>query len=74
MNSPLDPNASEETWLTDFRQRAREAWGPARASAIDDTVCRAALAVRRLSQIEFDPAEPPAFYLDQTGGRLASEE
>ena len=64
MNSPLDPAADEEAWVDEYRGRAREAWGEQRASAIDETVRRTALAVRRLMQAEFEPSAPPGFYLD----------
>ena len=74
MTSPLDPVANEEAWVDEYRRRAREAWGQQRASAIDETVRRTALAVRRLMQAEFDPSEPPGFYLDSLGEAGAADE
>ena len=56
--------ADEEAWVDEYRRRAREAWGQKRASAIDETVRRTALAVRRLMQVEFEPSEPPGSYLE----------
>ena len=64
MTGSLDPQADEEAWVDEYRRRAREAWGQQRASAIDEAVRRTALAVRRLMQAEFEPLEPPGFYLD----------
>jgi len=74
MTGSLDPQADEEAWVDEYRGRAREAWGQQRASAIDEAVRRTALAVRRLMQAEFEPLEPPGFYLDSLRETRAADE
>ena len=74
MIGPVDPTADEKAWVDEYRRAARETWGPHRASAIDEAVRRTALAVRRLMQIEFEPSEPPGFYLDPAVGERATDE
>ena len=69
-----DPMADEATWVEALRVRARETWGSARASAIDDAVRRTALCVRRLMQLEFEPSEAPAFYLDRPDRARGADE
>ena len=69
-----DPMADEEVWVDEYRRGAREVWGPERAAAIDDTLRRAALAVRRLMRIELEPSEPPGFYFDRPRRAPAADE
>jgi len=66
--------ADEEAWVEEYRRGAREAWGADRAPAIDEAVRRTALAVRRVMQIEFEPSEPPGFYLDRVRRERAADD
>lgn len=58
------PDGAEQA-VEAMRARALEMWGRERTEAIDLTLRRTALAVWRLSSLEFEISEPPAFFLGE---------
>ncbi len=63
-----DDEAERRAAISEIRARAAEMWGEQRAAEIEPTLERTALAVWRLSQLDFATDEGPAFYLSEFGG------
>lgn len=58
------PDGAEKA-VEAMRARAVEIWGRDRADAIEPALRRTALAVWRLSSLEFESSEPPAFFFGE---------
>ena len=72
------PDGAEKA-VDAMRARALEMWGRERTEAIEPALRRAALAVWRLSSLEFEFSEPPAFFFGEfddvaPDGRLSAND
>ncbi len=62
----------ERNAIAEMRSRALEMWGQERVEEIEGSLERTALAVWRMTKLEFKPADSPAFSLSEFAGEDAA--
>ena len=62
----------EQNAIAEMRSRAVGMWGQERVEEIEESLERTALAVWRMTKLDFTPADSPAFSLSEFAGEDAA--